>query len=420
MSDTHKAIEAVWKIESTRLIAGIARVTRDVGVAEELAQDALVAALERWPDEGIPEKPAAWLMTAARRRAIDALRRGRMRELKHGEMKRELEFQQQQLGDAMDQALDQVIDDDVLRLIFTACHPVLTVEGRVALTLRVACGLTTAEIARSFLVPEKTLGQRLFRAKKALSEAHVPFETPRGDELTQRLTSVLSVVYLIFNEGYTATAGDQWMRAAICEDALRLGRMLSQLLPNESEVHGLLALMELQASRNAARSGPAGEAVLLSDQDRSLWDRAQIHRGLAALDRARQLNGGARNYALQAAIVACHARANSAADTDWQTIVRLYDALLELSPSPIVGLNRAVAVGMAHGPAAGLQALDALSAEPALAHYHLLPSVRSDLLVKLGRGAEAREELQRAVAMTDNAREHELLSRKLKEIEGPL
>jgi RNA polymerase sigma-70 factor, ECF subfamily len=421
MSDTHKAIEAVWKIESTRLIAGIARVTRDVGIAEELAQDALVAALERWPDEGIPDKPAAWLMTAAKRRAIDALRRGRMLELKHGEIARELEFQQQQLGEAMDHALDQIIDDDVLRLIFTACHPALAVEGRVALTLRLACGLTTAEIARSFLVPEKTLGQRIFRAKKNLSEARVPFETPRGDQLKHRLKSVLSVVYLIFNEGYTATAGDEWMRAALCEDALRLGRMLAQLLPEEPEVHGLLALMELQASRSRARSGPAGEAVLLPEQDRSLWDHAQIQRGMAALERAQQLGGGADGYyALQAAIVACHARAHTAAETAWARIVLLYDALLQISPSPIVGLNRAVAVGMAQGPAAGLQALEALAAEPALANYHLLPSVRGDLLVKLERYAEAREELHRALAMTDNAREQDLLSRKIKQIVSPL
>jgi RNA polymerase sigma factor (sigma-70 family) len=413
MSDTHKAIEAVWKIESTRLIAGIARVTRDIGIAEELAQDALVAALERWPDEGIPEKPAAWLMTAAKRRAIDALRRGRMLELKHGEIARELEFQQQRLGEAMDQALDQVIDDDVLRLIFTACHPVLAVEGRVALTLRLACGLTTAEIARSFLVPEKTLGQRIFRAKKTLSEAHVPFETPRGDELRKRLESVLAVVYLIFNEGYTATAGDEWMRAALCDDALRLGRMLAELLPEEAEVHALLALMELQASRAAARRGPTGEAVLLSEQDRSLWDHAQIQRGMAALHRAQNLGGGAHSYALQAAIVACHARANTVAETDWERIVLLYDALLQISPSPIVALNRAVAVGMAHGPAAGLHALDALAAEQALANYHLLPSVRADLLTKLGRFAEAREELQRALAMTENRREQDLLTAKL-------
>jgi RNA polymerase sigma-70 factor (ECF subfamily) len=416
MSDTHTAIEAVWKIESTRLIAGIARVTRDIGVAEELAQDALVTALERWPDEGIPERPAAWLMTAAKRCAIDGLRRGRMLELKHGEIARELEFEQQRLADAMDHALDQVIDDDVLRLIFIACHPVLAVEGRVALTLRLACGLTTAEIARSFLVPEKTLGQRIFRAKKALSEARVPFETPRGDELRKRVESVLSVVYLIFNEGYTATAGEEWMRSTLCEDALRLGRMLAQLLPSESEVHGLLALMELQASRTAARRGPTGAAVLLSEQDRSLWDHAQIERGMTALARAQDLGGGGRSYALQAAIAACHARAGTAAETDWERIVLLYDALLQVSPSPIVALNRAVAVGTAHGAAAGLDALDALAAEPALANYHLLPSVRGDLLMKLGRPAEAREELQRALAMTDNVREQDLLSKKIKQV----
>jgi RNA polymerase sigma-70 factor (ECF subfamily) len=415
MSDTHKAIEAVWKIESTRLIAGIARVTRDIGIAEELAQDALIAALERWPDEGIPEKPAAWLMTAAKRRAIDALRRGRMLELKHGEIARELEFQQQRLGEAMDQALDQVIDDDVLRLIFTACHPVLAVEGRVALTLRLIGGLTTAEIARSFLVPEKTLGQRIFRAKKTLSEAHVPFETPRGDELRKRVESVLSVVYLIFNEGYTATFGKEWMREELCNDALRLGRILAQLLPGESEVHGLQALMELHASRTAARRGPTGAAVLLSEQDRALWDYDQIQRGMAALDRAQKLGGGANSYTLQAAIAACHARAGTTADTDWERIVFLYDALLQISPSPIVALNRAVAVGMAHGPAAGLAALDALAAEPALANYHLLPSVRGDLLVKLGRYPEAREELERALAMTDNVREQDLLSKRLKQ-----
>jgi RNA polymerase sigma-70 factor (ECF subfamily) len=418
----HKAIEAVWKIESTRLIAGIARVTRDIGIAEELAQDTLVAALERWPEEGIPEKPAAWLMTAAKRRAIDSLRRGRMLEQKHGEIAREREFQEQRLGEAMDQSLDQVIDDDVLRLIFTACHPVLAVEGRIALTLRCIGGLTTAEIARAFLVPEKTLGQRIFRAKKTLSEAHVPFELPRANELRSRLESVLSVVYLIFNEGYTATFGDEWMREELCNDALRLGRILVELLPGESEIHGLLALMELQASRTAARRGQNGEAILLLEQDRSLWDNVQIQRGMAALHHAQQLGGGAGNYTLQAAIVACHARASTAADTDWERIVLLYDALLQIGPSPlspIVGLNRAVAVGMAYGPAygpaAGLAALDALATDPALANYHLLPSVRGDLLVKLGRHAEAREEFQRAIGMTENRREHELLSKKLKQ-----
>jgi RNA polymerase sigma factor (sigma-70 family) len=419
---THRAIEAVWKIESTRLIAGIARVTRDIGIAEELAQDALVAALERWPEDGIPANPAAWLMTAAKRRAIDSLRRGRMLEQKHGEIARELEFQQQRLGQAMDQALGQVIDDDVLRLIFTACHPVLAMEGRIALTLRCVGGLTTAEIARAFLVPEKTLGQRIFRAKKTLSEAHVPFELPRAEELRSRLQSVLSVVYLIFNEGYTATSGDEWMREELCNDALRLGRILAQLLPGEPEIHGLLALMELQASRTAARRGKNGEAVLLMDQDRSLWDHAQIERGMTALYEAQKLGGGAGNYALQAAIVACHARAGVAADTDWERIVLLYDALLQISPSPIIGLNRAVAVGMGRGPgqgpAAGLAALDNLAAldpNSTLKGYHLVPSVRGDLLIKLGRFTEAREELQRAIAMTENKREKDLLSERLKQ-----
>jgi RNA polymerase sigma factor (sigma-70 family) len=420
MSDVSKTIEAVWKIESTRLIAGIARVTRDIGIAEELAQDALVAALERWPEEGIPENPAAWLMTAAKRRAIDSLRRGQMLVQKHEEIARELQVQQQQLGEAMDQALDQVIDDDVLRLIFTACHPVLAVEGRVALTLRLIGGLTTAEIARAFLVPEKTIGQRIFRAKKTLSEAHVPFETPRGDELRRRVNSVLSVVYLIFNEGYTATSGEEWMRAALCDEALRLGRMLAQLLPGECEVHALLSLMELNASRTAARRGSKGEAVLLPDQDRSLWDEAQIQRGMSALEHAQRLGGGAGNYALQAAIAACHMRARTAEETDWERIVLLYDALMQTTPSPIVALNRAVAVGMAHGPAAGLDALDAIAtpaADSVLAGYHLLHSVRGDLLMKMGRFPEAREEIARAIVMTQNLREQELLTEKLKQIE---
>lgn len=413
MSKIHQTIEAVWKIESTRLIAGIARVTRDVGLAEELAQDALVAALEQWPEEGIPEKPAAWLMTAAKRRAIDYLRRGQMLDQKHGEIAREVEFQQQRLSDALDNALDQVIDDDVLRLIFIACHPVLAIEGRVALTLRLICGLTTTEIARAFLVPEKTLGQRIFRAKRTLSEAHVPFETPRGDELSRRVESVLSVVYLIFNEGYTATSGEEWMRVALCEDALRLGRILVELLPGESEIHGLLALMELQASRTAARRGRDGQAILLLEQDRSLWDHAQIGRGMTALEQAKKLGGGAGNYALQAAIAACHARARTPQETNWEQIVLLYDALLQISPSPIVALNRAVAVGMEQGPAAGLAELDTLAAEPALAGYHLLPSIRGDLLIKLGRFTEAREEIQRAIDMTQNSREKELLMDRL-------
>jgi RNA polymerase sigma-70 factor (ECF subfamily) len=420
MKDVPKTIEAVWKIESTRLIAAIARVTRDIGVAEELAQDALVTALEVWPEEGIPENPAAWLMTAAKRRALDTLRRGQMLVQKHEEIARELEAQQQRLGEAMDQALDQVINDDVLRLIFTACHPVLAVEGRVALTLRLIGGLTTAEIARAFLVPEKTMGQRIFRAKKTLAEANVPFETPRGDELRRRVESVLSVVYLIFNEGYTATSGDEWMRAALCDDALRLGRILAQLLPGESEVHGLLALMELHASRTAARRGPKGEAVLLPDQNRSLWDHAQIQRGMTALEHAQKLDGGAKQYALQAAIAACHMRARTAEETDWERIVLLYDALMQISPSPIVALNRAVAIGMARGPAAGLDALDAMDppgTDSALAGYHLLPSVRGDLLMKMGRFTEAREEIQRAITMTQNLREQELLTERLKQIE---
>jgi len=420
MSDVSSTIEAVWKIESTRLIAAIARVTRDIGIAEELAQEALVAAFERWPEEGIPENPAAWLMTAAKRRAIDTLRRGQMLVRKHEEIARELQVQQQRLGEAMDQALDQVIDDDVLRLIFTACHPVLAMEGRVALTLRLIGGLTTAEIARAFLVPEKTMGQRIFRAKKTLSEAHVPFETPRGEELHRRVKSVLSVIYLIFNEGYTATSGEEWMRAALCDEALRLERMLAQLLPGESEIHALLALMELNASRTAARRGSNGEAVLLPDQDRSLWDHAQIQRGMSALEHAQRLGGGAENYALQAAIAACHMRARTAEETDWERIVLLYDALMQTTPSPIVALNRAVAVGMAQGPAAGLDALDALATpagDSALAGYHLLHSVRGDLLMKMGRFPEAREEIERAIAMTQNLREQELLTERLKQIE---
>jgi len=420
MSDASRTIEAVWKIESTRLIAAIARVTRDIGIAEELAQDALVTALELWPEEGIPNNPGAWLMMAAKRRAIDSLRRSRMLVHKRQDIARELESQQQQLGDALERSLDQVIDDDILRLVFTACHPVLPVEARIALTLRVIGGLTTAEIARAFLVPEKTMGQRIFRAKKTLAEAQVPFETPSGDELRRRLESVLLVVYLIFNEGYTATSGDEWMRSALSDEALRLGRMLAQLLPGEPEVHALLALMELQASRNAARRGRNGEAVLFPDQDRSLWDHAQIQRGIASLEHAQRLGGGANPYALQAAIAACHARALAAEETDWERIMLLYDALLEITQSPIVALNRAVAVGMAQGPAAGLDALDAavaLAGDSALARYHLFPSVRGDLLMKIGRFSEAREEIQRAIAMTQNLREQELLTDRLKQIE---
>ena len=420
MNDVPKTIEAVWKIESTRLIAAIARVTHDIGIAEELAQDALVAALELWPEQSIPENPGAWLMTAAKRRAIDSLRRGRMLVQKHEEIARELEGQQQQLGDALESSLDQVIDDDILRLIFTACHPVLMVEARIALTLRLICGLTTMEIARACLVSEKTMGQRIFRAKKTLSEAHVPFETPSGDELRRRVESVLLVVSLIFNEGYTATSGEEWMRPALSEEALRLGRMLAQLLPNESEVHALLALMELQASRTVARRGNDGEAVLLPDQDRSLWDYAQIQRGTVSLEHAERLGGGAKPYALQAAIAACHMRARTAEETDWDRIVLLYDTLLQINPSPVVALNRAVAVGMAQGPAAGLDALDrafSLASGSALAGYHLFPSVRGALLMKMGRLSEAREEIQRAIAMTMNLREQALLANRLKQIE---
>ena len=424
MSDVDMTIEAVWKAESTRLVAAIARVTRDIGIAEELAQDALVAALERWPEEGIPENPAAWLMTAAKRRAIDSLRRAQMLVQKHEEISRELNVQQQRLGDAMDQALDQVIDDDVLRLIFTACHPILPVEGRVALTLRLIGGLTTAEIARAFLLPEKTVGQRIFRAKKTLSEAHVPFETPSGDELRRRVKSVLSVVYLTFNEGHTATSGEEWMRAALCDEALRLGRMLAQFLPEESEVHALLALMELNAARTAARRGSNGEAVLLPDQDRSLWDDEQIQRGMSALEHAQRLGGGAEYYAVQAAIAACHMRARTADETDWERIVLLYDALMQTAPSPIVALNRAVAVSMAQGPAAGLDALDALGAPDAtatpaanLTGNHLLHSVRGELLMKIGNLPEARKEIRRAIGLTRNRREQELLTEKLKQIE---
>jgi RNA polymerase sigma factor (sigma-70 family) len=423
MSDVHhKTVEAVWKIESARLIAAIARVTRDIGIAEELAQDALVTALELWPEEGIPDNPGAWLMKAAKRRAIDYLRRGQMLVQKHEEIARELEWQQQRLADELDRSLDRLIDDDVLRLIFTACHPVLAVEGRIALTLRLIGGLTTTEIARAFLVPEKTLGQRISRAKKTLSAAHVPFETPSGDELSRRVKSVLMVVYLIFNEGYTATSGDEWMRASLSEEALRLGRMLAQLLPGESEVHALLALMELQASRNAARRGNNGEAVLLPNQDRSRWDHAQIQRGMRSLEQAQRLGGGAKPYALQAAIAASHTRARTAEETDWEAVVLLYDALLEINSSPIVALNRAVAVGEAQGPAAGLEALDAaerLAADSAMAGYHLFPSVRGDLLMKMGRLSEARQEIERAIAMTKNLREQELLANRLKQLEKP-
>ncbi len=415
MDGVPEAIEAVWRNESIRLIAAIARVTHDIGVAEELAGDALVAALELWPSEGVPANPGAWLMTAAKRRAIDGYRRSKMLEAKHGEITYELEARQQRLGEEMEQSFDQVIDDDILRLLFTACHPVLAVEARIALTLRVLGGLTTTEIARAFLVPEKTMGQRITRAKNTLSEAGVPFETPRGQELHDRVDSILLVIYLIFNEGHTATSGAEWSRGALVDEALRLGRTLVHLLPNESEAHGLLALMELNASRSAARRGPDGEAVLLPDQDRTLWNRTQIQRGLAALDHAQKIQGGAKRYALQAAITACHACALKAEDTDWARIVSLYDALLGIEPSPVAALNRAVAVSVANGPAAGLMAVDKISG---LANYHLLPSVRGQLLTQLGRYDEARTELLRAIDMTENQREKALLKNRLAAIGG--
>ncbi|HEX2692724.1 MAG TPA: RNA polymerase sigma factor [Gemmatimonadaceae bacterium] len=408
-TDTHRAIEAVWKIESARLIAGLTRIVRDVGMAEDLAQDALVAALEQWPEAGVPRNPGAWLMGTAKHRAIDLLRRDKMLERKHQEVTHDLEALQERGVPDLEDSLDDNVGDDLLRLVFISCHPVLSTEARVALTLRLLGGLTTDEIARAFLVPEATIAQRIVRAKRTLSDAHVPFEVPRGEEFTARLASVLQVIYLVFNEGYSATAGDDWMRPALCEDALRLGRILVGLVPNEPEAHGLVALMEIQASRARARVGPSGEPVLLLDQDRSRWDRLLIGRGLAALERAEQLGGGLGPYALQAAIAACHARALTADATDWQRISSLYLALAQVAPSPIVELNRAVAVAMAFGPAAGLELVDALSSEPALRNYHLLPSVRGDLLSKLGRSDEARAEFERAATMTRNARERALL-----------
>ncbi|MET0623454.1 MAG: RNA polymerase sigma factor, partial [Pyrinomonadaceae bacterium] len=405
---THRAVETVWRMESAKLIAALARVVRDIGVAEELAQDALVAALEQWPDSGVPDNPGAWLMTAAKHRALDLLRRRSMLERKHEHLARELEALERVTPD-FDAALDDPVGDDLLRLIFTACHPVLSTESRVALTLRLLGGLTTDEIARAFLVPEPTVAQRIVRAKRALSEARVPFETPRGAELAARLASVLEVVYLIFNEGYSATAGEDWVRPALCEEALRLGRVLAELAPREPEVHGLVALMEIQASRLRARIGPAGEPILLLDQNRARWDHLLIRRGLAALARAEGLGGESGPYALQAAIAACHARARTPEETDWARIAELYAALAQLSPSPVVELNRAVAVAMASGPAAGLEIVEALAEEPSLKSYHLLPSVRGDLLAKLGRFDEARGEFERAAALTRNERERALL-----------
>jgi RNA polymerase sigma-70 factor (ECF subfamily) len=408
-TDTHRAIDAVWRIESARLIAALARIVRDVGLAEELAQDALVAALERWPESGVPDNPGAWLMATAKNRAIDRLRRSKRAERKHDELGRELEARQELAVTDFETAVDDDIGDDLLRLMFTACHPVLSTEGRLALTLRLLGGLTTEEIARAFLVPEPTVAQRIVRAKRTLAEARVPFEVPRGAERATRLSSVLEVLYLVFNEGYSATAGDDWMRPALCEDALRLGRTLAELAPREPEVHGLVALMEIQASRSDARLGPSGEPVLLLDQDRARWDHILISRGLAALERAEALGGSQGPYALQAAIAACHARARTPAETEWARIAELYETLAQLMPSPVVELNRGVAVAMAFGPAAGLELVDALTSEPSLRAYHLLPSVRGDLLAKLGRFEEARAEFERAAALTRNGRERTLL-----------
>jgi RNA polymerase sigma-70 factor (ECF subfamily) len=427
-TETHRAIDAVWRIESPRLIASLTRIVRNIGLAEDLAQDALVAALEQWPKSGVPHNPGAWLMATAKHRAIDHFRRSTRLERKHEEIGRELEALEMAMPD-LEAALDDKVGDDLLRLIFISCHPILSTEARVALTLRLLGGLTTEEIARAFLVPEPTIAQRIVRAKRTLAEKHVPFEVPRGAELAARLSSVLEVIYLVFNEGYAATAGDDWLRPTLCEEALRLGRVLAELAPQEPEVHGLVALMEIQASRARARVGPSGEPILLFDQNRAHWDQLLIHRGLTALDRAEKLGAEklrteklpAKNltteepgsssgpYALQAAIAACHARARAPEETDWPRIVMLYAALGQLMPSPVVELNRAVAVAMAEGPAAGLAIIDALIAECSLEKYHLLPSVRGNFLHKLGRFDEARTEFERAAALTRNAREQDLL-----------
>jgi RNA polymerase sigma-70 factor, ECF subfamily len=406
-SNIQCTIETVWRMESAKIIAKLARMLRDVGLAEELAQDALVTALEQWPKSGVPSNPGAWLMVTAKNRALDQLRRFKLLQRKH-----QIVAQEAELFVGATPTPDEVHDeigDDLLRLIFIACHPVLSTEARVALTLRLLGGLTTAEIARAFLLPEPTIGQRIVRAKRALTEAHVPFELPRAEELAARLTSVLEVIYLIFNEGYAATAGAEWMRPTLCEEALRLGRILAELAPQEPEVHGLIGLMEIQASRAAARVGPSGEPILLLEQDRARWDQLLIRRGLAALERAQELGGALGPYALQSAVAACHARARTAGDTDWTRIVALYDALAQLAPSPIVDLNRAVAVSMAFGPAAGLEIVDTLIRDSRLTSYHLLPSVRGDLLEKLGRFEEARTEFARAAALSQNARERTLL-----------
>jgi RNA polymerase sigma-70 factor (ECF subfamily) len=409
-TDIRRAIDAIWRIDSPKLIAALTRMIRDVGLAEELAQDALVAALEQWPESGVPRNPGAWLMGTAKHRAIDLLRRNKRLERKHEELGYELEAQRRDMTvAAIESAMDDDVGDDLLRLVFTACHPVLSPEGRVALTLRLLGGLTTEEIARAFLVSEPAIAQRIVRAKRVLAEKRIPFEVPRGDELAARLSSVLEVVYLIFNEGYSATAGDDWMRPALCDEALRLGRILAELAPDEPEVHGLVGLMEIQASRSRARTGPAGEPILLFDQNRARWDRLLIRRGLAALDRAEKLGGARGPYTLQASIAACHAQALTPPDTDWIRISELYAELAQIAPSPIVELNRAVAVAMAHGPQAGLTLIDQLASEPALKAYHLLPSVRGDFLAKLGRLDEARREFEQAASLTRNARERKLL-----------
>jgi RNA polymerase sigma factor (sigma-70 family) len=412
-SATHRTINAVWRMESARIIAGLARIVRDVGLAEDLAQDALVTALEQWPEKGVPENPGAWLMAAAKFRALDQLRRNKLLERKHEELSRELEIQEKSATPdfvaALTHKLDDGIGDDLLRLVFTACHPVLSTEARVALTLRLLGGLTTDEIARAFLASEPAIAQRIVRAKRTLAEACVPFEVPRASEFGIRLSSVLEVIYLIFNEGYSVTAGDDWMRPALCEEALRLGRILAELVPKEPEAHGLIALLEIQASRMRARTGPGGEIVPLFEQNRARWDQLLIRRGLAALKRAESLGEALGPYSLQAAIASCHAQARTPEETDWARIVALYDALAQLVPSPVVELNRAVAVGIAFGPAAGLELVDELIAEPSLKTYHLLPSVRGDLLAKLGRNDEARQEFERAAALTGNLRERTLL-----------
>ena len=407
-TDIHRTIDAVWRIESPKLIAGLMRIVRDIGVAEDLAQDALVAALEQWPESGVPDNPGAWLMATAKHRAIDSFRRNQLLVRKHEELGRDVETRQMAMPD-FNANLDDNIGDDLLGLMFISCHRVLSTEGRTALTLRLLGGLKTDEIARAFLLPEPTIAQRIVRAKRTLSDAHVPFEVPRGAELVARLPSVLEVIYLIFNEGYSATAGGDWMRPALCEDAIRLGRVLAELAPREPEVHGLVALMEIQSSRAKARVGPTGEPILLFDQDRGKWNQLLIRRGLAALDRAEKLNAKRGPYTIQAAIAAWHARAHTPAETDWGRIVSLYDELVELAPSPVVQLNRAVAVAMVSGPAAGFELTEKLTSESSLKNYHLLPSVRGDLLTKLGRLAEARAEFERAATLTQNARERDLL-----------